>query len=140
MNIEKITAQVSVSDQIMADDVQALADEGVEIIVCNRPDGEASNQTPFAEIEAAAIALGVQAELIAFSTPKISNEHRAEFIALMASGKRLHAYCRTGSRSKKIWSAASDYSTKEDQLRLTSNRYWLMQSLILLSLARALPA
>lgn len=107
MHIEQLTTQVSVSDQITVDDVELLLKEGVEILVCNRPDGEAEDQTPYAEIEVAAKQKGLDFRLLDFSSYRIIPENRDRFIDIIAERKRIHAYCRTGSRSKRLWREAN---------------------------------
>jgi len=107
MHIEQLTTQVSVSDQITVKDVAILAKEGIEILVCNRPDGESEDQTPYADIEAEAKKLGIDFRLIAFSSYQITDEYRDQFIEVVAERKRIHAYCRTASRSKRLWRQAN---------------------------------
>lgn len=107
MKIEQLTTQVSVSDQITVKDVEILAKQGIEILVCNRPDGESEDQTPYAEIEAAAKNLNIDFRLLAFSSYQISDEYRDQFIKIIAERKRVHAYCRTASRSKRLWRQAN---------------------------------
>lgn len=117
MNIEPVTSHYSVSDQISVADVQSLADQGVELLVCNRPDGEARDQTAFAEIEAAAHKAGMQSALIAITASKIGQGEMERFMQLVQSGKRIHAYCRTGSRSKRIWREAHALLGGEDEYK-----------------------
>jgi len=107
MHIEQLTTQVSVSDQITVADIAELAKQGIEILVCNRPDGESEDQTPYEEIASAAKEHGIDCRLMAFSSYKITAENRDLFIDLVAECKRIHAYCRTGSRSKRLWREAN---------------------------------
>lgn len=115
MHIEQLTTQVSVSDQITADDVATLAKQGIEVLVCNRPDGESDDQTPHALIAQAAKLHGIDFHLIAFSSYQITPEYRDQFIELVAERKRIHAYCRTASRSKRLWREANSLSGGEEQ-------------------------
>lgn len=107
MSYSVLSSQVSVSGQIKTTDLSLLADEGVKIIVCNRPDNEDPGQPLFSEIEAAAKALGMQAFNIPFSGGDFTQEQAEEFKGILASGDRTHAYCRSGNRSSIIWQAAS---------------------------------
>ena len=107
MHIEQLTTQVSVSDQITVEDVRVLAKEGIDILVCNRPDGEADDQTPYADIEAEAQRLDLDFRLLEFSSYQIIPENRDKFIEIIRERKRIHAYCRTGSRSKRLWREAN---------------------------------
>ena len=47
-----ITDHYSVSEQIRLDDVDALAESGVTLIICNRPDDEEEGQLSFADVAA----------------------------------------------------------------------------------------
>ena len=107
MKIMQMTSQVSVSDQINVDDVQTLLGEGVELLVCNRPDGEDSDQTPYAMIQNEAEKLGLETDSIAFSSYRIQPESRDAFIKLIRTRKRIHLYCRSGSRSERLWREAN---------------------------------
>ena len=59
MTAKPITPTLSVSEQVLPQEVAALAAAGFKSIVCNRPDGEGADQPSFAEIEAAATAAGL---------------------------------------------------------------------------------
>ena len=107
MQIERLTRQVSVSGQITVDDVQTFVDQGVQVLVCNRPDGEDQGQTDYKEIEAEAHRLGLEFKLLAFSSYQITPEARDEFIPMIQSRQRIHCYCRSGSRSKRLWREAN---------------------------------
>lgn len=105
MAIEKINEQVTVSGQISAEDVAVMAAQGVELVVCNRPDGEDEGQPDFAEIEKAAKAANIEAVNIPFVGGAMSQAHVEAFRPYLNSGKRIHAYCRSGRRSRSLWEA-----------------------------------
>lgn len=93
------------SPQITVGDVAEAAERGVTLIVNNRPDGEAPDQTPGAEIEAAAKATGLDYIAIpvtsaGFSEPQV----QALREAVAASGGNVLGYCRSGTRSTLLWS------------------------------------
>jgi uncharacterized protein (TIGR01244 family) len=98
--------QVSVSGQITIEEVAALAADGVEVVVCNRPDNESADQTAYELIAEAAKKCGLQVINIPFTGGQMQAEHISEFINVLDSGKRIHAYCRTGNRSSQLWNAA----------------------------------
>ena len=50
MDIKTLTANLSVTPQITASDMQAIKDAGFRAIICNRPDGEGADQPTFEEI------------------------------------------------------------------------------------------
>lgn len=107
MHIEQLTTQVSASDQITVDDVAAIAGLGVDLLVCNRPDGEDEGQTPFEEIAAEAKKHGLEPILMPFSSYQITAEDRDKFIKLIETRKRIHTYCRSGARCKRLWREAN---------------------------------
>ncbi len=107
MHVEQLTSQVSVSSQIGVEDVQGFVDQGVELLVCNRPDGEDEGQVEYKLIEAEAERLGLPFKLMAFSSYQITAEHRDEFICLIETRQRIHCYCRSGARSKRLWREAN---------------------------------
>ncbi|MBX2847387.1 MAG: hypothetical protein KTR16_03650 [Acidiferrobacterales bacterium] len=107
MHVEQLTTQVSVSDQIDVSDVKTLADMGVEILVCNRPDDEDEGQVAYEKIKVEAERLGIDCTLLAFSSYQIKEENRNKFIKLIETRKRIHNYCRSGARSKRLWREAN---------------------------------
>lgn len=107
MHIEQLTSQVSASDQMTVADVQTIVDMGVELLVCNRPDDEDEGQTPYAEICAEAKRLNIECIMLAFSSYQITDHARDEFAKLIETRKRIHNYCRSGARSKRLWREAN---------------------------------
>lgn len=106
MEINPIDQQVSVSGQITTADIPSIVDLGVEVLVCNRPDYEVPDQPTFDDIQHAAQAAGLEVVNIPFAGGQMLPEQAVEFAELLKTGKRIHAYCRTGNRSTKIWQAA----------------------------------
>ena len=105
MQIKTITAQISVSPQIVADDLPAIAAAGFRSIICNRPDGEAADQPTYEEIETAASAAGLEARYLPIVAGKVRDEDAEEFgTALLELPGPVFAYCRTGTRSATLWS------------------------------------
>ncbi len=117
MQYEEVTSQVSVSGQISVEDVQKFKDMGVQLLVCNRPDGEDEGQTPYGEVELEAIRVGLPFKLLAFSSYQIEPENRDEFVKLIETRKRIHCYCRSGSRSKRLWREANSLVGGEAQYK-----------------------
>jgi uncharacterized protein (TIGR01244 family) len=106
MHTNSLDQQVSVSGQVSADDIAGFIAQGVEVLVCNRPDNEVDGQPSYAEIAAAAQAGGLAIVNIPFTGGQMQAEQAQAFAELVASGKRIHAYCRTGNRSTQLWAAA----------------------------------
>lgn len=108
MDIHSLTGELSVAPQIFAGDLRALADAGFRSVICNRPDGEGPDQPVYAEIERAASDHGLQARYLPAESGKVSDEQGAAFGALMAElPKPVLAFCRSGTRSGKLWRAAT---------------------------------
>lgn len=103
MKIQEITQRYSVSEQISPEDVAVLAEQGVDVLICNRPDGEAQDQPAFAVIAQAAEVKGMRAVHIPFVGDQITDAMVDEFNTAVGAAKKVHAYCRTGNRSTKIW-------------------------------------
>ena len=106
MKIQAINHQVSVSDQLTIADLEQLKALGVAVIVCNRPDAEAQDQTDFADIAKAAAALAIKAVNLPFTGNQMTQEQVDTLATLLQEGQRLHAYCRTGNRSTQIIAAS----------------------------------
>ena len=106
MESKQLDTQVSVSAEPALDEMAALAEAGVEVVVCNRPEQEAEGQPTFAELEHAVTAAGMQFVAIPFSRGQMQPQHSEEFARLLSSGKKVHAFCRTGNRSCNLWAAA----------------------------------
>ena len=105
MTPKTIDQTLSVSEQIKAEDLPAIAAAGFKSIICNRPDGEGADQPVFAEIEAAAKASGLTVRYQPIVSGKVTDEDAADFGNLMDSlPKPIFAYCRTGTRSTTLWS------------------------------------
>lgn len=104
MDIKIISATLSVSGQITADEIQILVDQGFRSIICNRPDGEGFGQQTFAEIEKAAVSAGLEARYIPIAGMVRNADAIAFNTAMQELPKPTLAYCRSGARSRMLWS------------------------------------
>ncbi|AMX02713.1 protein tyrosine phosphatase family protein [Microbulbifer thermotolerans] len=120
--IKYLDEQVSVSEQLDCDAVARLALAGVELVVCNRQENESEDQPTFAELEKAARENGMEFIAIPFARGQMTLQHCREFSELLASGKRIHAFCRTGNRSCNLWAVACRLKGAEDKSLLASAR------------------
>jgi len=104
MDIKSLTVDLSVSPQLLFNEIEAVAQAGFKAIICNRPDGEGSDQPSFKEIEAAAEHYGIKACYLPAETGKVSDQDGQAFGQLLQTlpGPIL-AYCRTGMRSTTMW-------------------------------------
>ena len=118
MKYTTLDSQVSVSDQINPSEVAGLIEDGIDIVVCNRPDREAAEQPDFNEIARICTDLGVESHHIPFVGDQIKDIHVESFLALLQSGKKVHAYCRSGARSSKLWARSrSRQGTTPEELK-----------------------
>lgn len=104
MEIRRINDEYSVAGQITAEDLQEIAGQGFKSIVCHRPDGEVEGQPTFAEIEAAAKALGMEMRHVPVGREGVGFEQVQEFVdALDEMDRPMLGYCRSGARSTAIY-------------------------------------
>ncbi len=114
----RLSDQVFASPQIAVEDLAAAKAAGVTLIINNRPDGESDDQTPGADIEAAARAAGIDYVAIpvggaGFGQPQVSAMAGA-LDSVGASGKVL-AYCRSGTRSTLLWALAQARAGRDSE-------------------------
>jgi uncharacterized protein (TIGR01244 family) len=98
--IRQLDDRTLVSGQIAPDEVAGLAEQGVTVLVNNRPDGEEPGQPLAADIEEAAEAAGIAYRFV----PIIRGIGPADVEAMQeawrdAQGGKLLAFCRSGTRS-----------------------------------------
>ena len=106
MKLIKVNERLSISGQLEVSDMEQLLREGVQIIICNRPDGEAGDQPLFADLAAAARACGIEALHVPFKSGEMEATQVTEMIRLLEDGMRIHAFCRSGNRSFNLYAAA----------------------------------
>jgi uncharacterized protein (TIGR01244 family) len=103
----QLSDRVFASPQIGLPEVDEAARMGVTLIVNNRPEGESDDQTPGAEIEAAARAAGMDYIEIPVTHAGFSEgQVKAMAAALGGAGGPVLAYCRSGTRSTLLWALA----------------------------------
>jgi len=106
--LKQLTPSLYVAPQIGLDTVAEAKALGVTLIVNNRPEGESPDQTPGADIEAAAKAAGIDYVAIPVSPGGFAPwqlDATDEALAKNGEGKAL-CYCRSGTRSTLLWSLA----------------------------------
>ncbi|MCL6417208.1 bifunctional protein tyrosine phosphatase family protein/NAD(P)/FAD-dependent oxidoreductase [Aestuariirhabdus sp. Z084] len=111
MDIKKVTADFSVAGQIFTGEIAAIAASGIKTIICNRPDGEGSDQPNMNEVAQMAEDLQLDFVYLPVLSGKVSEEDVSDFHqALEQARKPVLAYCRTGNRSMTLWSLAQGRS------------------------------
>ena len=108
MKIEKINDLFSVSGQVFANDIPILSNQGVELIVCHRPDNEAEDQPSFLDIQVVAREHGIDMHLIDFAPGALTADKTLAFKELVATNKKIHGYCKMGGRAKMIYKSATE--------------------------------
>ena len=98
--IRQLDDMILVSAQIAPDEVAGLAEQGITVLVNNRPDGEEPGQPLASDIEEAAARAGILYHFV----PIIRGIGPADVDAMQlalgqAKGGKLLAFCRSGTRS-----------------------------------------
>lgn len=92
-----------VSAQIRPEDLPALKAQGIVQIICHRPDGEDATQPAFADIAAAAGALGIRALHLPVAGGQFTPETVAATQDALKGGAPTLMFCKSGMRSTTAW-------------------------------------
>ena len=113
----RVTKDFSVSPQITVQDVSDIAAAGFKSIVCNRPDGESLDQTPFADIEAAAKAVDLRIVWQPIANGGLVEADGERFREIVADlPKPVLAYCTSGTRCMILWSLSQATSRSSEEI------------------------
>jgi uncharacterized protein (TIGR01244 family) len=110
--VKKIDEDLYVAGQVRAEEMAAIKDAGISMIVNNRPDHEEPGQPSAAEVEAAARAAGIDYRYVPVASGFSAGQVEAMGEALDAAQGPVLAFCRSGTRSTFLWALAR--STKGD--------------------------
>jgi sulfide:quinone oxidoreductase len=104
MKLANLEKGVLVADQILPEDLNDLAAQGIKTIFCHRPDGEGADQPNFAEIAQAAKKLKIKTHYLPVVSGKISDADVTAFAQLFKEAKKpVLGYCRSGMRAASLW-------------------------------------
>lgn len=103
MTIYRLSEQLYIAPQLQAETLDAIKQLGIQTLICNRPDGEADDQTPFAEIAQQLQNSSIQNFVYLPATMPEINAQLAEQFAQATQNQPVLAYCRTGTRSSLLW-------------------------------------
>ena len=104
MKLANLAKGVLVADQILPEDLNDLAAQGIKTIFCHRPDGEGADQPNFAEIAQAAKKLKIKTHYLPVVSGKISDADVTAFSELFKEAKQpVLGYCRSGMRASTLW-------------------------------------
>jgi len=107
MDTRRISPDVSVCGQLTSRDLTNAKSLGFQSILCNRPDGEASDQPLFATIAQAADLAGMNAHYVPVPPAGPGHDQIARLRDIWDGlPKPVLAYCRTGGRSAALINAA----------------------------------
>ncbi len=114
MNESRLSDTVAVSPQITADDVPAIAAAGYKVLINNRPDGEAQGQPTSAEIEAAAVAAGLEYHYMPVTASNFPGADFAAMTDLLDDEDRpVFLFCRSGTRCANLWVSSRAAEARE---------------------------
>ena len=107
--VQRLSPDVAVAPQLTPESMAEAAAQGFRSVINNRPDFEAgADQPTSAAIEAAARAAGLDYRHLPVAPNFQSADEIARFGALLASlPKPILAFCRTGTRSGKLFRAVA---------------------------------
>jgi uncharacterized protein (TIGR01244 family) len=105
-NVTHITPDFAVSPQITPAQLAKLKAAGFTTVICNRPDHEDAGQPTFAEIKAAAEAVGLEAHHIPIKPGQATGADVDAFDTAVTTAKgKVLAYCRSGGRAQSLFAA-----------------------------------
>ncbi|MGE4218037.1 MAG: TIGR01244 family sulfur transferase [Alphaproteobacteria bacterium] len=104
MDLKALDANLSVTGQILPEDVPAIAAAGFKSIICNRPDGESEDQPAYAAVEAAARAAGLTVVYQPVVSSQLNDRDAQTFGEIFDRlPKPVLAYCRSGARCTRLF-------------------------------------
>ncbi|MXP26862.1 TIGR01244 family phosphatase [Altererythrobacter indicus] len=113
-DFRQLTPTMFVSPQIQPSDVAQAAEQGITMVINNRPEGESDDQPDGASIEQAASETGLEYCAIPITHAGFSEAQvQAMVEAIGQSDGPILAYCRSGTRSTLLWSLAQAMMGKD---------------------------
>lgn len=113
--MKNLDKNLYIAGQILADDIQKAADEGISLIINNRPDNEEPGQLSHTEAEKISQQLGIEYIYLPMANGTPMPEGLVdEFKTLVEQdpNKKVLAHCRSGTRCAIIWSIGQVQSGK----------------------------
>ena len=104
MDLRPLSETVSVAPMLAPGDMAALAERGIALVICNRPDAEVPPDYQAAAMEAAARAAGLAFTFNPVSMPAVTVDAVEEQVdAIEGADGPVVAYCASGTRSTVLW-------------------------------------
>lgn len=121
MAMIELTPGYSVSPQIALEDVQAAADAGITLVICNRPDAEVPPELSHRSMEEAARAAGMAFVYIPVTNESLTLEQVTQQAELLAEADGpVLAYCRSGTRCSIVWAMGKAGEMPVDEILATT--------------------
>lgn len=98
-----LTDTVAASPQIQAGDMVAIAAAGYQVVINNRPDGESMGQPSSDELQAAAVAAGLEYHYYPLNAFNYPGDDISAMAGLFDGDRPVFAFCRSGTRSSNLW-------------------------------------
>ena len=106
--MRELDDKVLVSGQIRPNEIAEFREQGVTLIINNRPDGEDPDQPLGVQIEEAAAAAGIDYRSVPIIRGIGPADADAMRDAIAASEGKVLAFCRSGTRSALAWALAKN--------------------------------
>ncbi|MCS4532769.1 TIGR01244 family sulfur transferase [Neisseria montereyensis] len=105
MTIRRLTDKIYIASQLTHASVAEAVALGIKSVFCNRPDGEAADQTSAEQMKQWFAEAGInQFIYLPVTAPTINAEVAAEFRSHLTDAEvPVLAYCLTGTRSSLLW-------------------------------------
>ena len=118
MKIVKLAEHIAVSEQLTKEDIPAIVAAGYQAVINNRPDNEVEGQPSSAEIEAAAVAAGLEYYYLPVTARDFPGPDAQRMATLLHDAtKPVLAFCRTGTRCTNLWIATASSAQEREQAR-----------------------
>ncbi len=132
MNGVYLNENLYVSPQITIDEIQEIKNLGFETLICNRPDGEDYNQTPFEEISKKANELNIKFIYQPIIGGTLNVDKALEFAKSLENSGKTFAYCRTGTRCTSLWALSQREKGQDinDILKICANAGYDMSGVL----------
>lgn len=123
MDIKYIAPDLSVSDQLLPQDIGLAASQGFKSIIINRPDGEGSDQPASKALVEAAARHGLEVKYLPVVSGKVTDaDARAFHTAMHELPAPALAFCRTGTRSTTLWALSQAGHLSADAILKTTSQ------------------
>lgn len=125
MEIRPLSENFAVSPQITPADIPAIREAGFKTVVCNRPDGEVTDEQASKAIRAAVEAEGLRFVFNEFvpSVGPTEDAVETQGRAIEDSDGPVLAYCASGNRSSILWALALAGKRPTDELIAAGTKY-----------------